>query len=412
MSQAGIVQTLPLTPIGATFDFDIFLDRQLLVDPHARIAQLLKSAPPVFWTGCNGGHWTVIRYEEAYRVLRDTETFSSSYFSPREKQAMLARVPADLPRIPELTPVMLDPPEHTQHRAPLQKVFAPLAMLRLKDQMRQLAEELIDAVRPRGNCEFIHAVAEQYPVRIFLKLLGLPVERLAEFRKLAREVTGPRDTDSLTGQMRLRKIADAMKDTITARRAAPRDDLLSYLWEVQIEGRPMTLELMEDYATLLFLGGLDTVVNAIGFAMAHFARNPGLQEQLRSDSKLIPEATEELLRRYSMVIPIRRVTRDTDLDGCQLKEGQRIFVYLPAADLDDREFPAAQTFDLGREKKRHMAFGAGPHRCLGSHLARTELQVFYDVVLQRLPTFELDPARSVAFQTGNILSITSLPLRW
>jgi cytochrome P450 len=207
-------------------------------------------------------------------------------------------------------------------------------------------------------------------------------------------------------------MVDVMMDEILARRDDPRDDIISMLWATEIDGEPMTLELMEDYCGLLFLAGLDTVINAMAHGLRHLATHSALQAELRARPQKIVEATEELLRRYSITAPIRRAKADVELAGRLVKEDDLIVTYLSAADLDPREFPEPGTFDLERENKNHLIFGAGPHRCLGSHLARIELQAFYQVVLAKLPEFRLDPEKRPVFHAGNMLAVSSLPLRW
>jgi cytochrome P450 len=169
---------------------------------------------------------------------------------------------------------------------------------------------------------------------------------------------------------------------------------------------------MEDFGVLLFIAGLDTVINGMGYGLRHLARNPGLQAQLRANPKLIVEAAEEILRRYTFTVPSRRIAKDAEFGGWQMKEGDRLMLYLPGADLDEREFPNPEAYDLTRENKVHIAFGVGPHRCLGSHLARIELQVIYEQMLARLPEFRIDERAPVKFHGGNIVAIDSLPLRW
>ena len=133
---------------------------------------------------------------------------------------------------------------------------------------------------------------------------------------------------------------------------------------------------------------------------------------MRANPKLIPEAAEEMLRRYTFTVPVRRVAQDTELGGWPLKRDEMVMIFLPGADLDPREFPNPEVFDMKRENNVHIAFGAGPHRCLGSHLARVELQVLYEQILARLPTFRLDDTKPVKFHAGNIIAIDSLPIRW
>jgi cytochrome P450 len=396
-------------PDGVAFDFDFFHDPGLHEDPHARLARLAREAPPLFWTPRNGGHWIAIGYQEAFRVLREPEIFSSALIPP--EMMGLARMP-DGRRIPHMTPIMMDPPDHTRLRGPLQRTFSPKTVIQLKDKIEALAVSLVDAVAPLGHCDFVAAVAEPLPVRIFLAMMGLPDDRIGEFREMVREVLAPRGHDPMKEMGRMRRIADAMQPTILARRDDRRDDIISLLWDVEIDGEPMTLELIEDYCCLLFVAGLDTVINAMTYGVRHLARHPELQQELRANPDRIVEATEELLRCYSFTGPVRRVTRDTELSGVALKEGEQVFVYLGAVDLDPREFPEPERFDLSRENANHLIFGAGPHRCLGSHLARIELQALYQVVLERLPQFRMDPDKRPVFHPGNVISVSSLPIRW
>lgn len=397
----------------AVYDFDMFRDPALMLDPHERVLQLSREAPPVFWTPRNGGHWLVLSYADAQTVFRTPEIFSSALLPPEQAAAMMAMLPADMPRLPMLTPIMMDPPEHTKYRAPLQRAFSPKAIAALQDEISALAHQLIDEIIEQGSCEFISAVAEQFPVRIFLKMMGLPEERLMEFRALAHEAFMPRERENeFMVFMQMRKIADALNDVILARRDNPQQDLISTLWSLEVDGEPMTLELMEDYCVLLFLAGLDTVVIAISFGMHHLARHPELQNTLRANPALISDVTEELLRRYTFTVPVRRVVQDTQLNGWDLKVGDRIMLYLPAVDLDSRIFPSPEQFDVARENKSHMLFGGGPHRCVGLHLARLELQTLYRTILERLPVFRLDPNEPAQYRVTQNLLMTKLPLRW
>lgn len=394
------------------YDFDMFADAAYLKDPHARIAQMLADAPPVFWTPHNGGHWLIVGHEAVFKASRDPETFSSQVIAPEEIQAMLAMLPPGSPRMPQSVPINIDPPLHTQFRAPLNIVFSPKAMLAMKQDIRALAAELIDAIKDRGRCEFMSAVAEPLPVQVFLKMFGLPLERQAQYRALVTQfMTQPwTDIKDIFGM--LRGVCDVMHDTLIERREKPQNDIISSLWQTKIDGRALTLDDMENYCVLLFLAGLDTVMNGIGHGVRHLAMNPELQAQLRANPKLIVDASEELLRRYTFTVPTRRVARDTDLEGAHLKKGDRAFLFLPGADLDPRKFPQPDTFNLSREDKVHIAFGAGPHRCLGSHLARIELQVLYAELLERLPEFRLDPAHEVRFRGGHVVGPKSLHLVW
>lgn len=398
-------------PDAAVLDFDIYRDPALRADPYGRILDLIGTAPPLFWTPRNGGHWLALSHRSAVTVLREPERFSSQLISPARRAALAARMPAGMPRMPQMTPIFLDPPDHGKYRAPLQRAFSPRLMMALKPRIDALAHRLIDAVIDQGHCDFFAAVAEQLPVRVFLELMGLPDDRIAEYRALVREIFEPVQ-DHIAQATRGRRIVDVMLPTIHARRDDPRDDLISALWALEIDGTPMTIELMEDYCSLLFLAGLDTVINGIGHGMRHLAMDPALQARLRADPEAIVDASEEMLRRYTFSGGIRRVLADTEFAGHAMQADDLVVTYLAAAGLDDEAFPDPARFDPSREHKAHLAFGAGPHRCLGAHLARIELQQLYRVVLERLPEFRLDPDRPPTFHVGMMIAVTALPIRW
>jgi cytochrome P450 len=398
---------------SVVYDFDAYRDPGLLANPSRRIAEMVKEAPSIFWTPRNGGHWIIQGYEDLFNAYRDPATFSSQFsMTPEHQQAIMASMPPGTTRIPQARPINLDPPEHTQYRVPLQKTFSPKSALALKDDIRKLANELIDQVAAEGHCDFVAAVAEQLPVQVFLKLFGLPLSRQAEYRALAKEHIGTITLDPRATLAKQFRLVDVMRDTIIERRDNPRDDIISMLWKAGIEGRPTTMDDMEDFAVLLFIAGLDTVVNGASLLMMHLAQHPDLQRQLRTNPKIIPEAVEEMLRRYTFTVPVRFVAKDVVYSGVEMKAGERVLMYDPAADLDPKQFKDPETYDLGREEKTHIAFGAGPHRCLGSHLARVELQVITEQVMARLPELRLDPQKPPRFHGGHVIGPESLWLLW
>jgi cytochrome P450 len=400
-------------PDAAVYDFDIYRDPGFLADPHERLRELLREAPEVFWTPRNQGHWLVLGYDAAFEAGRDWETFSSALPPKEVSERIQALLPPGAPHVPTARPINEDPPDHTLHRAPLLGAFSPKAINDLKADIRSLAGSLIDQALPQTRGDFISAVAEPLPVTVFLKLMGLPPERLVEFRILVHEMLAPNASgDFLEHVRRMRKVADAMLDVIVTRKHAPKDDLISRLWRIEVEGRPATYDMIEDFCILLFAAGLDTVINAIGFGVRHLARDQALQARLRAQPELIGEAVEELLRRYGIVITNRLAAKDVDLAGQALKAGDMVMLAWPAAGLDPRRFPNPERVDLERKDKLHLVFASGPHRCLGSHLARMELQILYEELLSRMPPFRLDPAAPARFRTGNVIAVEALPLVW
>jgi cytochrome P450 len=400
-------------PPEAVYDFDMRHDPGLLADPHERLREILREAPPVFWTPRNGGRWISMGYQETFDAARDIETFTSEYMTRAQREAMNAMMPPGTPRMPMPVPITMDPPDHPIFRAPLNKTFSPRAAMARMEDIRTLCDQLIDKVIDQGHCDFIPAIAEPLPVTIFLKLMGLPVEQLAHFRDLVHEFLENTLTDNQAANANVaRKVADAMLPEIMARKDDRRDDIISMLWGTEIDGEPMSVELMEDYAVLLFIAGLDTVINGMGFAVRHLALHPELQDELRAHPDRIVEAVEEMLRRYSFALPMRRVAKETTFAGWKMMPGDWLVLFYAGADLDPRQFENPERYELGREDKVHLAFGAGIHRCLGAHLARVELQVLYQQMLKRFPTWRLDPDKPAKFHSGNIIAIDSLPIRW
>jgi cytochrome P450 len=399
-------------PDTLVYDFDMFRDPAYVADPHRRILELVKNAPPIFWTPRNGGHWMLMSHAANFNASRDTESFSSEFIPRAELAAMKAKLPPGMPHIPLPVPINVDPPEHSKYRMPLQRVFSPKSILALKDSITALATELVDGVKGRGQCELMKEIAEPMPVQVFLKMLGLPLDRQDEYREIVSQHLSDPSSDARAMIPKLQRIAASMNDTFIARRDNPQDDIISLLWKIEIDGKPTTIEDMQNYGVLLFIAGLDTVMNGIGHGVRHLANNPDLQAQLRANPKMVPEATEELLRRYTFTVPPRIVAKDIVFEGVEMKARERAMLFLPAADLDPKEFANSDSYDLNRENKAHIAFNAGPHRCLGSHLARVELQVLYEVLVARLPTFRLDPQRPPTFHCGHVLGVDSLHLLW
>jgi len=399
-------------PDSVVYDFDMFHDPAYVADPHRRVLDLVENAPPVFWTPRNGGHWVCLSHRANFEAARDTESFSNEAIPYEQLQAILAKMPPDAPRIPMAYPINLDPPRHGKYRLPLQGVFSPRTINGLKDSIRALAREHIDLVAGDGRCEFMSTVAEPLPVKVFLKMLGMPLDKLPEYRALVTAHLSEIQPDPTKAMQRLQQVAAAMRDTLLARRDDPRDDIISMLWQVKIEGQPTTLEDLENYGVLLFIAGLDTVMQGMGHGVRHLAMNPALQDQLRADPALIADATEELLRRYTFTVPPRRVARDLTFLGVEMKANERLMLFLPGADLDSGEYPHPEQFDVNRQGSAHIAFNAGPHRCLGSHLARVELNLLYEELLARLPRFRLDPDRPPKFHGGHVVGVEELHLVW
>jgi cytochrome P450 len=410
--QAALAPKPAHVPDALVYDFDYFQDPGLQKDPHGRVLEILEKAPPIFWTPRKGGAWIAMGHEANFEAARNFETFSNELIPLEKLEQMKAAMPPGAPHIPLALPIAVDPPLHGKYRLPLNSAFSPKAINGLKGDIRVLARELVRGIADKGGCEFMSEVAEPLPVNVFLKMFGLPVERQAEYRALVKEHLATIQPDAQQSLAKLQNVAAVMRQTFLDRRENPKDDLISNLWRSTIDGEPTNLEDMENWGVVLFIAGLDTVMNGIGFGVRHLATDLELQERLRTNPELTAEAAEELLRRYTFTVPPRVVVADTTFQGVEMKAGDRLLLFLAGADLDHRRFQNPAQYDLDREDKVHIAFGAGPHRCLGSHLARIELQIVYEELLAGLPQFGLDPEKPPTFHGGHVLGLDSLHLVW
>ncbi|ATB28468.1 cytochrome P450 [Melittangium boletus] len=387
-------------PPELVYEYDNARDPRLLQDPHARMRSLILEAPPIFFTPYNGGSWVVTRKKAIVDITMNPEVFSNAFISgAKDSQQSLS-----------LLPISVDPPKHTAYRAPLNQPLSAKSVAGLESAIRAMTNELIDKVLAAGRCDFLSDIAEPLPVTLFMKLAGMPTDRLAEFRHLATQATSS-TVDHATREGVFKRIAGILAEVIKARQEKREEDLISHLLDVNINGQNPTFQEMLGYSITLFLGGLETVVNALSFGVLRLARDQELQAKLRADPSLLPGAIEELLRLHGIASTVRQVTRDEVCHGVQFKKGDTVSLLLPAANYDDAAFPNPEQFILGRTEQ-HQTFNTGPHRCVGLNLARLEMKVFYQEWLKRVPSFRLDSQSPPRFMGGFNLAVTSLPLVW
>jgi cytochrome P450 len=385
-------------PAHLVYDFDYIYDERLVQEPHERMKSLLAEAPPIFYSPRYGGHWVVTRKKALAEITRDTERFSSR---------SLGIPPAS--KIMDLIPVTFDPPQHTAYRMPLAQKFSAKGVEPQADTIRKMAIDLIDAVADRGHCDFLLEVAEPLPPTVFFVMAGMPTDRLREFRQLAEAATAAPEAHAR--QAAIGRITEILAETVRDRMAEPRDDLVSDLVTKEFGGRKLRLDEILNYAVLLFLGGLETVVNLLCFSVRHLAMDQTLQSQLRAEPSLIPVVTEEFLRLHAIAMTVRTVTRDLEYEGVRLRRGDQLLLLVPAVNFDPAAFEHPNDLRPGR-KEAHVTFNMGPHRCIGANLARLEARIFFEEWLRRIPTFHLDPGKPPQFFGGLNLAIRTLPLVW
>ncbi|WP_040784638.1 cytochrome P450 [Rhodococcus ruber] len=391
-------------------DFDIY-DPTLAypVDTVQEKVAELAACGPVVYSTAHGGHWIVTRYKEVHEVLRNPETFSS--------------YPNNLVNAGDgkFLPLELDPPEHTAYRVALQPLFSPNRMKALTEQIRAVVNELIDGFAGDGEAEFISAFAHELPTRVFLALMDWPLEDAPMFTE-ATDIAlmgKPGASEEESAQARAeaaQQMFGYFQKIVDERRADPGDDVTSTLIHTEIEladgKRLLTDEELTRMFFLLLIAGLHTVQGSLAWAIIHLVNRPDQRAALIADDGLIPTAVEEILRIEAAVVMGRRATRDVELGGVRIKEGDQLIVMLCSANRDADEFEDPDTLDLERTPNRHLSFGAGPHRCLGSHLARLELSIALEELHRRVPDYELVESDPPVLHATQVRGCLRLPIKF
>ena len=367
--------------------------------PHTAVAALHSGArvfySPVHHNAIPGpGTWVLTRAADIRAALQDAATFSSAV---RRSNSALSLIPLEL-----------DPPEHPKFRALMNPIFSPARMKQLEAKVRELARKLAAQCAAKGECDFVEDFAKPFPVGIFLDLMGLPVENMDRF--LQWEALIMRDKQTRTAAMQ--QVSLYLQELITERRRNPTDDLITFAVNAKVDDRPLTDSEVMGICVLLFIAGLDTVTSSFAFHFRHLAEHEADQESLRRDPGLIPSAVEELFRAYAVVNTNRYATRDIEFAGVQIKKGDNVTCSTILASRDPHEFERPNEVIFTRSPNPHNAFSFGPHRCIGSHLARREITSGIEEWLRVIPRFRVKPGASIRVTGGGVFSIESLPLTW
>jgi cytochrome P450 len=378
--------------------------------PHDQFRWLREHAP-VSWCEAPGrGFWAVTRYDDVWTVDRDFQTYSS------EPTIMIADPPPEQGALmgPYKMMLMMDPPAHTAFRKLIRAEFtAPCARLRA-ERIAELARLIVDAVAARGECDFVADVAGEMPSFVIAELMGLPLSDGRELYKLTETIhTSPEALPPGAGAEAVAKMFEYGAGVIGEKRARPGDDLASKLLAAEVDGRRL-----EDAEFLLFFlllvdAGGDTTRNLLAAGLLALMEHPDQLGWLTADlDARLAVSREELLRWTSPVIYMRRTARkDAELGGAKIREGDKVVMYFGAANRDPAKFDRPETLDLSRTGPAHLAFGSGPHVCLGQHIARIEIDAMLREVLTRLGDFEL-AAPPVWLPSNFISGPKSMPLRF
>jgi cytochrome P450 len=316
-----------------------------------------------------------------------------------------------------LIPLQIDPPEHRKYRKLLDPLFAPKQMALLEPQISAQVNELVDRFVDRGSCDFTNEFAIPLPSTIFLRLFGLPLSELPQllaFNERTQRPEGATAAEHLAARRANAQDVYRYFEAVIAerRREAPRDDLLSKLLTADVDGERLSDDDVVDISFLMILAGLDTITDTLTCSFKFLAEHPAHRQQIVDEPTVIPSAVEELLRWETPVMSIIRVAQsDAQIEGCPVQQGDFILACLGSANTDETEFEHADQVEFTRNPNRHIAFGGGVHRCLGSHLARQELRVALREWHRRIPFYEL-PVGFVPKYSDGLRSVRNLALNF
>jgi cytochrome P450 len=379
-------------------------DPRLGADPGQVYDTMLKTCP-VTHSDMHGGFWVVSDYDNVKYILQHPQLFTTVH---------TVTVPPGLGTDRPLLPLELDPPEHVKYRSLLAPVFAPRRIAEMERAIRAVCTALIDGFIEMGRCEFVSEFAQPMPTRLFVSMMGLPdadTQRFHEWKNII--LHGHHDDPAGVRRKQAgAEITTYCRHLIDQRKADPGEDIISVLLAGEVDGERLTDQEILDMTYLLFLAGLDTVASALSLSVGHLAQHGEARLRLVKDPSIIPSAVEELLRYESLIMAGRTVVEDVQVGGVQMHKGDRVLCNTISADRDTRQFPDADKVILDRDPNRHLAFSVGPHRCVGSHLARLELRVALEELLRRIPTFRLADGATVRRHLTSVAGIEELPLEW
>ncbi len=393
------------TPAAPEVHFDHH-SPDFAADPWPVLADL-RSRCPVAHSDAYGGFYVVTKYEDIKRVALDDETFSSAetILIPPKKNAGQKSIPIEM-----------DPPEFLEYRRIMHPMFSPAAIDRLEPLIEIFVHRCIDEFIEGGEADLVHDLADPLPAMVTLQKLGLPVERWREFAEpMHKTVQLRQDNPARAGVLEeLAVIARTVREAIEQRRAAPRDDMISYLLTGEVFGEPVADEAVHEMVMLTLQGGLDTTGAAISSSLLFLDRDREARQRLIDDPSALPAAIEEFLRVSPPQFALARtVNTDVEVGGRTIPAGSRVLLVWASGNRDEDVFDRADDVVLDRFPNRHMTFGLGAHRCLGSTLARRQILIALRAVLRRLPDYEVLHDRVIRSETiGVAYGTFSMPARF
>lgn len=381
----------------------------LPADSYWELAKELREGSPVYFNTFAQGYWVFTRHAAVKDIYKQPEIFSSESITPWQPEPVYRFVPTQI-----------DAPDHIKYRRIVNPWFAPRAVEAANERLRVLCRDLVEEVAPTGGCDLVAGFALRLPTEAFLSMIGIDRKDADLFVRWVEDFFGGfgGDPEGLAPMVKaLDDIRAYWVAALDERRgeAEPREgDLASHLLHATFDDRPLTDAEMLDMLTVLVLAGLDTTRAELGYMFRHLAEHPEHRRMLIERPELIPGAVEEVLRYYTIIFGDgRKVTRDLEFHGVQLKQGDMVYGLVSGANRDPDAYERAEEFVIDRERCPHLGFASGPHVCLGAHLARREMVLAVEEWLRVIPDFEIAPGAELQERGGGaMMTLTSLPLRW
>lgn len=400
-------------PIPAHVPPDLVRDVDILLvevgdDPQAALARELAPLPDTFYMPKSArfpdfGSWVFRREADIRAIMQDTDNFTCHGIAGFD---ILAGSEDSWRALPSEA----DPPEHGKFRGLLNPLFSPSRIRSYEDNLRRHVIGVIDRHAAAGGGEFMD-IARSFPVGMFSQFLDISAEETRHVLDQVRLILHS-GYDAAKRRRGINGLIAIEEDLVRRRRANPGEDLVSLILAAEIDGRKLTDKEMLGMFVFFLLAGIDTTASATGFIFHHLARHPQDRTSLAADPSRIPDAIEESLRRYSQITTNRFVKHEVEVGGVELKAGDHVFCSMILANLDPEANPDPLATDLSRSPNRHMAFGAGPHRCLGSNIARLQLKITLEEWFARLPDFWVPEGAQVRAVNSEAMILETLPLRW
>lgn len=363
----------------------------------------VRAQCPVATTERYGRAFMPVTMEAVAAVANDTEHFSSIWVNVGRP---------DAPRRPA-PPITSDPPDHHGHRRLLLPSFSPKKIALMEHDLRAFCRRLIAALEGHDTADAAEHYAQHIPVHGICQLTGIPERDADLFRDWIHRNFQLAPRDNAVRLQVTREMTEYIDELLRERLADPCDDMLSMIAHAEIDGEPVDWELKLGYVRLLIVAGIDTTWSAIGSGLWHFAQHPDQVARLVAaddDDLLWQTASEEVLRYYAPVTMARKVIGDTEIAGCPVHPGDQMLVTFPAANHDPAAFDQPEQFQIDRARNRHVAFGLGIHRCVGSNLARLELLVALQEWLRAFPSYTLDTSRPTTWANGQVRGPRQVPV--